>query len=277
MPQTNFIQNQEHVFQHPLALLAEMSGTSQGAWIRFCKSMGYSGMKDLKKALFDETSRSADDSGQAPVRFTDVQDFSSVSAIAENVCASCIEAIRMTHLLFDETVMTQAADSIIRSDSVKLYGIGASGLIAQDLYQKLLRIGCHTDFTPDFHVAMTYIATSTPNDTAVLISHSGETPEVLHAAEFLRKNGTPIIGITKNAPSSLAAIADYILFMDSPEVHSRSGAISSRAAQFLLSDILFTTVANRNYANIEGHLESTYAIFPSSPHKQRRDHLPLST
>lgn len=48
-----FIKNKEDIFKYPLAALAERSGTSQGAWVRFCKSMGYDGLKGLKKALFN--------------------------------------------------------------------------------------------------------------------------------------------------------------------------------------------------------------------------------
>ena len=265
-----FIQHQEQIFQQPLAVLAEQSHTSQGAWVRFCKSMGYSGMKELKKAFFDEISKSTATDGKTMRPFTDIQDFDSVSDIAEVVCASCMEALRMTHRLFDEKAMESAADAIIRSDSVRLFGVGASGTVAMDLYQKLLRIGYQVNFALDFQVALTYCVTATERDVAVLISNSGETPDILQAADLLKKNGVTIIGITKHTPSALIARCDCVLYMDSPEISQRSGAISSRTAQLLVSDILFTTIANRDYARVAGNLQKSNSVFKGTVEKWKK-------
>ncbi len=258
-----FIKNKEDIFKYPLASLAQMSGTSQGAWVRFCKSMGYDGMKSLKKAVFDETSKSTASVKKPSILFTDVQDFASVSAIAENVRNSCIEAIQMTHRLFDEEIVETAAWHIIRAHSIKLFGVGASGLVACDFYQKLLRIGYNVNYASDYHVALTFMATSTPNDVAVLFSNSGETTEILRAMDILKENQTPVIGITKHSLNSLAQKCDYGLYMDSPEIYKRSGATSSRIAQLFLSDILFTTIANHDYSNIEDYLEKSYSVIQS--------------
>lgn len=54
-----FLQNIEKIFRYPLSELARMSGTSQGAWVRFSKSLGFSGLKELKNALFIEMNQSA--------------------------------------------------------------------------------------------------------------------------------------------------------------------------------------------------------------------------
>lgn len=265
-----FIQNQEDIFQHPLSVLAQLSGTSQGAWVRFCKSMGYSGMKELKKAFFDEIRKGVGADGISSRPFMDVQNFSSVEDIAEVVSSSCMEAIRMTHRLFDGDVMSQAADALIRADAVRLYGIGASGTVAADLYQKLLRMGYHVNYSADFHVAFTYLVTATEKDAAVLISNSGETPEILTAADLLKKNGATIIGITQHAPNALIAKCDHVLYMDSPEVSDRSGAVSSRVAQMLLTDILFTTVANRDYDRISSNLQRGNFLMKAAAEKRRK-------
>ena len=76
----------------------------------------------------------------------------------------------------------------------------------------------------------------------------------------MKENKTTVIGITRHSLNSLAEKCDHVLYMDSPEIYKRSGATSSRIAQLLLSDILFTTVANHDYAKIENHLEKSYSI-----------------
>ena len=76
-----FLNNKEAIFQYPLATLAEMSHTSQGAWVRFCKSLGYDGMKGLKNALFIEINNAkSDDSSENTIEFSDIHECSSISA-----------------------------------------------------------------------------------------------------------------------------------------------------------------------------------------------------
>lgn len=54
-----FLQNLGSVFDDPIAVLAEKSGVSQVMWVRFCKSLGFSGLKDMKKNLFSSSASSA--------------------------------------------------------------------------------------------------------------------------------------------------------------------------------------------------------------------------
>lgn len=254
-----FLQNKENIFKYPLAVLAQMSGTSQGAWVRFCKSIGFEGLKGLKNALFLEMNQTIQESGPAQVQFTDIKDHATLSSMAENVCASSIQAIDATLKLFDEGLLELIVQQIIQADSVRLFGIGASSLVAADLYYKFLRIGYNVLYTQDSHIAITYASTGTPRDIGIFISNSGETAEILNACNILKQTGATAIAITRNCPNSLSQKADYVLYTSSPEVYKRSGAMSSRIAQLCINDILFTAVANRDYENIEQNLKLSYA------------------
>ena len=259
-----FLNNKEAIFQYPLATLAKMSKTSQGAWIRFCKSLGYDGMKGLKNALFTEINNAKDTSSdEACIEFSDIHEYSSVAAIAKNVCNSSTEAIHMTYQLLDETLLEKVAALCINARSIRLFGIGASGLVATDLYYKLLRIGFNVTYTSDFHISMTYASTSTEKDIAFIFSNSGETAEIIKTVNVLKGNHTPTVAITKYTTSTLSREADYSLYMNSPEIFKRSGAMSSRIAQLCLSDILFTVIANRDYQKIEHNLEKSYDVVKS--------------
>jgi len=54
-----FLDNVENVFAKPISQLAEESGVSKVAWVRFCKAIGFDGLKDLKKSLFSELHETA--------------------------------------------------------------------------------------------------------------------------------------------------------------------------------------------------------------------------
>lgn len=256
-----FLSHPDHIFQYPLASLAEMSKTSQGAWVRFCKSIGFEGLKGLKNALFLEISQEKAETDSPKMQFLDIRQCSSIAITADQVCANSIQAIEATKNLLDEQLLEKLIPMIIGADTIGCFGIGASGLVAEDLYSKFLRLGYHVFYSDDIHVSYAFAATSSPLDIAFLFSNSGETREILRIAEILKKSGTATVAITRyNANNPLSQLADYVLYIDSTEILIRSGATSSRIAQLCVSDILFMAVAGRDYERIEKKLELSYEI-----------------
>lgn len=258
-----FLNNKEAIFHYPLATLAKLSKTSQGAWVRFCKSLGYDGMKSLKNTLFNEINNAKEEADENAIEFSDIHECSSISAIAKNVCNSSASAIHMTYQLLDESLLEKVAELVIHARSIRLFGLGASGLVAMDLYYKFLRIGFNVTYTSDFHISMTYASTSTADDIALVFSNSGETSEIIKTVHVLKENHTSTVAITKYTNNTLSKAADYTLYMNSPEIFKRSGAMSSRIAQLCLADVLFTVIANRDYQKIEGNLEKSYNVVKS--------------
>ncbi len=70
---------------------------------------------------------------------------------------------------------------------IYLFGVGASGLVAQDFQQKLLRINKHPVFYPDTHAQMAQAVFAGPGDVAVGISHSGRSVEVYKALDKAKR------------------------------------------------------------------------------------------
>lgn len=255
-----FLNHPDHIFQYPLASLSQMSGTSQGAWVRFCKSIGFDGLKGLKNALFIETSQEkAESDSIVQTQFLDIRQCSSIPVAADQICANSIQAIEATRKLLDEQALEQIVPMIINARSIGCFGIGASGLVAEDLYSKFLRLGYHVFFSHDIHVSYSFASTSSPQDMAIIFSNSGETSEILRLARILKNCGTPTVAITRyHVNNPLSELADYVLYIDSTEILKRSGATSSRIAQLCVSDILFMAVASMDYDHIEEKLELSY-------------------
>jgi DNA-binding MurR/RpiR family transcriptional regulator len=250
----------ENIFRYPLSKLADQSGTSQGAWVRFCKTIGFDGMKDLKKSIFAELNGviTEGENSSPLLQFTDIKEHSTYISMAENVCLSSIQAIESTLKLFDEAMLAKIVDVIIGAKSIRIFGVGASGLVADDFYYKLLRIGYNATYTHDTHISLTYASTMSSDDVAIFFSNTGETKEIIDALDIARKKEAATIAITRYGKSHLALSTDYVLFTSSPEIYKRSGAMSSRIAQLVLTDIIFTAIANRDYNNVESRLEGSY-------------------
>ena len=261
-----FLTDVNSVFHMPIARLAEVSGASHVAWVRFSKSLGFYGLKDLKKKLFSELNRASDvqASNEEPL-YADISGNNTVAQMAETVCAGGIQAIEETLQLADEKVLEKVAERLIKADSIKLFGVGASALVAEDFYNKLLRIGKNVVFCRDNHIQLTYAANLTSRDVGLFISYSGSTREVVESLNIAKSRGATIITVTKFGKLPMVLKSDYALFTGCPEVYRRSGAMSSRIAQLIVVDLLYTIMANMDYHRVKPLLENSYNS--CSPHR----------
>ena len=254
-----FLNNANSIFDKPIAVLAKESQTTQAAWVRFCKSLGFKGLKELKKSFFVQIQMPASENTYENYTvYSDINGYKSVEEISTNVMQSGICAITDTVKLIDSATMEKAAKAIMKAHSVKLFGVSASALVAEDFYYKLLRIGKNACFSKDSHVQLTYAANISPADAAVIISHSGATAEIIEILDTVKKRGAVGIAVTRFSKKNYLNNADIILYSSAPEIYRRSGAMSSRIAQLTVIDVLFSTIAHQNYRAIEKNLEQSY-------------------
>jgi len=75
-----FLDNVENVFAKPISQLAEESGVSKVAWVRFCKAIGFDGLKDLKKSLFSELHETAGEPAEAAA-FSDIREATGIDQL----------------------------------------------------------------------------------------------------------------------------------------------------------------------------------------------------
>lgn len=253
------LQNGSTVFNTTVSELAEQSGTTQATWSRFAKTLGYEGLKDLKKDLFIEAKK-AEKAGPR-IEFKDVNEYTSMQAIADNICATSCQAVQTTYRLFDAATFGEAVSSIIVADQIQIFGVGNGSLAAYDLYCKLLRLSYHVIHNSDPHNCMMIASQLKENDVAIFICDSGRTDSIMKLVGIVKESKASTIAITKLGNSPLAQACDYVLFTTSPEIDKKSGVTSSRFSQLYLVDTLYTAIANRDYERIRDHLQSSYDVF----------------
>ena len=253
-----FLNNMENVFNLPIAVLAQEAGVSKVTWVRFCKAIGFDGLKDLKKTLFSQMHKTTDDNASAP--FSDIREIASMSMLIEGIKQNSIQAIQDTSELLDPNALEKAAQAIMDAKSVRIFGMGASGIVGEDLHSKLMRINKNSYFNSDSHIQLTYAANMTSQDVAVLISMSGKTKEILEVLDLAKQAQTPTIALTRYSKTPLTSNADIVLYISTPEISVRSGAMSSRLAQLMAVDALFTATAHMDYDAIAQNLEKSHKI-----------------
>ncbi len=239
--------------------LAGRSGSSQAAVVRFCKKLGCKGYRDFSIQLVTELAI-AQNANVEKSRYTDIREGDRAENVIKKVCHHNIQAIEETLSLMEPDLVEMTADKLFHAQRVDLYAIAASNLVAQDAQQKFMRINKRVTAYSDPHLQLSSAASLTPADVAVALSWSGETREVLQAAQLAKRNGAFLIAITRYGRVSLAEYADVHFGLSAPEMAIRSGAMSSRIAQMTMIDILFSCVVSRHYQETIPYLERTRRV-----------------
>ena len=222
--------------------LSELSYSSPSTIVRLCRKLGFEGYRDLQKSVMYELAVR----GQAISRGNDRVYSGTLSDIIEKITYRNITSLEESMKIVDQDVLKQAVDCICKAESVLLFGLGASLLVAQDAYLKFIRIDKPCYCCEDIHSQYVIAKNAKSTDVAIIISYSGRTEEILRCAEYLKAQGTPIIAITRFNPSPIFQFANCCLNVVASEELYRSGAMSSRISQLNMIDILYTAYVNRN-------------------------------
>lgn len=231
------LSNFEEVIRMTLAELAQHSGVSDASVVRLCRSLGFNNFLELKISLtrgLDDTSRLIHD---------DVQEGDSSAVIARKVLRTAIEAVQDTLQVLDDAIFERAVDILHNADRIMIGGVGTSGPLAHELYNRLIRLRMNCHVHTDIYLQVIEAALLTDKDAVVLISQNGSTIGPIRTAQEARRKGAKVIVITGNSVSELSELADVILLTVSHE--TRIETIDSRVAQHALTQALYVALAMR--------------------------------
>jgi RpiR family carbohydrate utilization transcriptional regulator len=231
----------------PVGELAERSQVSKPTVVRFCRSVGYDGLADFKRKLAGSVNEGvpfvhravADDdaAGDLVVKIVD----NTVAAMLRYRNAAAPQAV--------ERAVAALAEAGRSGRRIDFYGVGNSGIVAQDAQHKFFRLGVTATAVSDGHVQVMSATMLGPGDCAVIISNSGRSRDLLDVADIARRKGATVIAITASG-SPLAHEAQHgahhiLLAADHPEDADRYSPMVSRLLHLLIVDILSTGVALR--------------------------------
>ncbi|MCI1775897.1 MurR/RpiR family transcriptional regulator [Paenibacillus lautus] len=238
--------------------LADRCEVSAATVTRFCKNFQCKGYPDFKLKLAAEIAHAEMASRTGNTRYQDIVAGNPLAGIVEAIESNHLTSIRDTTELLDLGQLERAVDALCRAKRIDLYGVATSSIVAQDFYQKLIRIGKNCTAFADSHMQITSASTLTSGDVAVAVSYSGETPETIDALACAKDAGAFTISITSYRSSAISALADITLYSSSLEEGMRRGDMASRIAQLHIIDILFMGMASRDFSTYVPRLEQSY-------------------
>lgn len=235
--------------------LAQKTFSSPSTIVRMCSHTGFSGYKEFRRAVTFELARREQTRRNEQ---KDIQRSDSLEQIIDKITYANILSLEETRDLMDVSILRAGAEVLRRARVIYLFGLGASLCAAKDAYLKFLRLNKLCVINEDWHSQLVQSCNATDQDAALVFSYSGVTTEVIECMRNLKKNGTPIIAITRCVSSPVSDLADYRLYTAANESLFRSGAMSSRMSQLNVVDILFTTLANADYERSLSQLSRTH-------------------
>lgn len=246
--------------------LAERAATSAATVVRAARSLGFEGYPQLRLALAAHGgSLRADNS--VPLG-ADIGEGDPVGVVLAKLAAFESDQIRATAELVDPAALEKVVALIGTARRIDVYGIGASGLVAQDLTQKLSRIGLDCRAHTEHDAAMVSACLLGPRDLAIGVSHSGENPGTVKPLALAREAGAATAAITGAARSALAHQAEHVLVTAGREFGFRSAAMASRTGQLLVVDSIFIGVAQSLPGALQA-LQRTYDALSPRPGRAR--------
>ncbi|MFD1886466.1 MurR/RpiR family transcriptional regulator [Paenibacillus wenxiniae] len=247
------LQQPSSISRMGITQLATQCGISPATVTRFCKTFHFEGFPDFKMKLAAELAQQS-----IPGSYQDIIAGNPLAEIVKAIEANHVSSINDTTRLLSLPRLEQAIGYLIRARRIDLYGIATSSIVAQDFYQKLIRIGKNCTAFADSHMQITSASTLSSEDVAIAISYSGETKETIDALHCAKENGATTLSLTQYSSNPLADSADIALFSSSLEKGIRRGDMASRIAQLHIIDILFTGMISAQFNDSVKKLELSY-------------------
>jgi len=232
--------NPAKVIYFSVAELAESSQASDSTVVRTCQKLGYNGYQDLKVTLAQDIVTPLQNVRE------DILDGDSVPTIVDKVFQNTMHALSFTHSNLKSDSIERAVDALMSARQVMVIGMGNSSSVALDLHHKLTRLGIPSmAFTDPLFQVIASCALLTEKDVLFAISHSGNTIDIVDAAQLANENGVTTISLSNFGISPLSRVTDVQLFTATKDTKFRIVGLSSRIAQMTVVDVLYSVMATR--------------------------------
>jgi len=217
--------------------VAEASQVSQASVVRFCKMLGIRGFPEFKLELNKEiTIRESKDFNI--VRKDRIGKLSPKEVFINTLELDTMAVNQLINTLDLKSVL-KSVDLILNANTIVVYGVGASAIVAQDIVYKFIKLGLNVDFNQDFHFMLSIILNMKKNDIFIAVSTTGETQEIIELSKFAKERGAVVISITSLQKSTLIKYTDIALYTPVLEEYFRVANMATRISQLAVVDVLY--------------------------------------
>lgn len=216
--------------------LAKSAGVSPPTITRFCRSVGCDSLKTVKLELAQ-----AQVVGGRYLKKPYARN--DLDAVADNVIGGLRNAIHQLEHQINRECLEAVVLSLKTAKRVVVFGGGGSGAaLADELANRLFRLGIHVCAYTESQMQTMVSATLTEGDVLIILSATGRYPALSNCATIARLYQAKVIAITQQH-SPLSAQADTVIPIAIDESEDIFKPTASRYAFMALIDIVATGVA----------------------------------
>ncbi|HIR88091.1 MAG TPA: MurR/RpiR family transcriptional regulator [Candidatus Fimimorpha faecalis] len=218
-----FINNKERL-DFSSRNIAKRLYISEASLSRFAKKCGFKGYREFLfhyERDFEEPVLIADD-------------------YAKQVLNTYQELLNKSYALLDQEQLRRVVDVFSHKKRVYVYGRGSSGLVAQEMKLRFMRIGVNMEAIVDSDI-MRMNSVLISDDCAVVgISISGKTKEVIHSLQAAKSQGAFTILMTSMKEREFANFCDEVILFAVKEYLNNGKIISPQFPILIMIDILYS-------------------------------------
>lgn len=223
-----------NIIYETLLEISKKINVGEATILRFVRKVGFNGFQDLKLQIAKD---------DEPVNEGYHENY------IDSITANMTNTIINTKNVLDEDQLSLGISLIENCKRLFFYGVGASGLAANEAQNRFVRMGKTGLAITDSHFQMMYSSLCSEGDVIIALSLSGYTKDIIDSLNIAKKQKVKIIAITNYALSPIAQLADCLLLTAGKENLLDGGSLISKISQLYIIDLLCTGYAllNREY------------------------------
>lgn len=241
------LSNKENIKHLSITEISKNTFTSPSTTVRLAQKLGYDGWKELKEAFYEEMkyleSHFIEINPNTP--FTKKNTIQDISGIIASLLKDAIED---THELLQHDDLQKAVLALNKADNIYIFAITNTASITYDFQYKMKYLYKKVHIIDNPELFAFTLPTIKKDDCCLLISYSGETFEIFHLGNYLRKRHFTAISITSIGDNSLLHMTDYHLYISTREkLSSKIGHYVSNESIHYILDVLYSCIFSLNY------------------------------
>lgn len=229
--------------QSSLSEVSEQLNVGEATFIRFCRTLGFKGYTDFKLELAIELA--TQEKQNQTLLDTEVSEEDNAFEIAKKLQTALVNVVGETINLLDFEQLDQVVNELHKAKRIFLFGVGSSGITAEDVKHKLMRIGLQVDATTNNHFMYMQASLMKVGDVVIGISHSGYSEEIIRALRIAKKAGAKTVALTHNLRSPITEEADYVLINGNRQGQMQGDSIGTKIAQLFVMDLIYALLVRK--------------------------------
>ena len=224
----------EFIVNRKVREIARVCKCDNAQIVRFCQRLGYDGISGLRAELTRE---------MMPALFSENASMAPFDEMKRNFASDYVRTVNDTLNMLGREAVKKTTLLIRSAKRQVVAGSGSSGLAAQEMHIKLVRMGFPAFCAVDPVFAQLNCALLGRGDVLLAFSVSGKSRPTCELAEKAKRQQAHVIVVTHHPDSPLGKLGDSVLQSCSSQDTTQVGAMSSSVAQAVIVHFIALMIA----------------------------------